>query len=527
MGEDVCAKLVRYARSCIVANEPQALALFLSAITGYAPTVREYSPVCVFGELSSGKTHLIRVIVGDERTRGIEAEFSGLFPSENVFHFTSASDKAPIYLKELRDMQNPIKMVVAAEYKKLNEPVVEYFKSMSGDDPVFKYCVTNMAKGDADAIMQKKRWFCITYAQHDLDPELESRLLTMSVEENRWVTSCVIELNHGATDVFYPVTERTYRMCPDEELASEIRTEIGLLALDPIEVINPFSRALRNFEDNSRASSKRVSRMTEALFRASARVNHDNRIEHDGKVVMSQQDIVNVLSFSEIVQSMVLGIDRIDLAIIRYLGTVRHRVKEEEIISRIDDSGLAELKRDELTDRLRKLENNNFVIRKEPLASDDEKIRKWIYNNRKYIHRVRVDWDEIAAVEGMVELIDPITGQMYSNIIEYGKEFDRENSKGLEFQQVASADEEDSLDNKVRTAVVKMLSSATVYNDVGKLINDIRVNLKLVSLDSFGFDADVNRIVEQMVKEKAIALNELSGRLTLLDESVRRTVVPA
>jgi hypothetical protein len=72
-----------------------------------------------------------------------------------------------------------------------------------------------------------------------------------------------------------------------------------------------------------------------------------------------------------------------------------------------------------------------------------------------------------------------------------------------------------------------MLSSATVYNDVGKLINDIRVQLRMTSLDSFGFDSDVNQVVEQMIKEKAIAMNERSGRLTLLDESVRRAVVPA
>lgn len=526
MGEDVCAKLVRYSRSCIIANEQQALALFLAALTGFASNVREYSPVLIGGELGSGKTHLVRAIVGDQPAPGIQTDFSGLFPSETVYHFTSSSEKAPIYISELRDMDSPVKLVVMAEMKKLPLPVIEYLKSMSGDDAAFRYIVTNMTSRDADEIMQKKRWFVLTHAQKDVDPELESRMIKMSVDENKWVTQACCEMNHGADEIYYPITGRTYRKGIDTELADEIRTEIGLLALDPVEVVNPFSKALKHFEDNTRAASKRTSRMTEALFRASARVNHENRLVHAGKVVMSSQDIVNVLSFAPIVQSMIIGVDIIDLAIIRYLGTVRHRVKEEEIVARIDDSGLAELKRDELRERLRNLENNNFVIRLEPNAGDQDKVIKWQYNARKYIHRIRVEWDAIVSVEGRVEVIDPITGQMFSDILEYGRFFDQENAKGLEFQQVSSADEEDSFENKVRTAVTRMLASNTRYSDLSKLINDVRSNLQLTSLDSFGMDSDVNKIVEQMVKEKAISLDERKGVLTLLDESVRRTVVP-
>lgn len=523
MPVDVCEKLVRYSRSCIIGNEPQALAVFLAAVTGFSRDVRYYSSVLLGGELGSGKTHTLRAILGDEQIKGMSFEFRGLFPKKSVWHFTSSSDKAPIYAGELRDLNNPIKLVVMAEYKKLPQPVVEYLKSMSGDDPTFKYMVTNQNKTDVDYILQKKRWFAVSSAQKDMDSELESRIIVMSVDENKWVTQCVIELNHGAKKVYYPITGRTYIKGIDEEVAEEIRTEVGLLALDPIEVINPYSEALKKFEDNSRASSKRVSKMNEALFRASAMVNHDNRHIRDGCIVMSQQDIVNILSFSEIIQSLILGIDRIDLAIIRYLGTLRHKVRAEEIIGRIDDSGLAELRRDELIDRLNKLENNNYILKKEPNKEDQEKVTKWTYNPRKYIHRCQVDWNVLATVDGLHEVVDPITGIHFTDILEFGKWFDKENSKGLEFQQVNSLQEEESFENKVRTAATRMLNSSTIYPNAGKLLMDIRTNMKLVSLDSWGQDSDVNKVVDQMIAEGAIVMDDKSGRLVLLDESIRRS----
>lgn len=516
--EDVCVKVVRYCRANIIGNEKQGLALFLCMMTAFSPDVKEFTPVVILGELSSGKTHLVKIILGDG-IKDTKSKYTGLFPHSCLKHVTSTSPKATIYDRDLRE-NDRIKIIVLAEYQKLDPATLEWLKSQSGDDAAFAYEYTDMTVKDVGRIEQPKRVFVMTFAQLLMDGELKSRMVSYSVEENKRINKCVNMMNHGKPYAEYRGIK--YTLEGDEETAQEIRDIVGMVAAEDggLDVVNPFWAALEDLEDCSRASSKRISRMIEAMFRASARVNWENRvIDDDEKIVMSRQDIVNAMSFADILQSMVLEIDVIDLAIVRYLSQARGAHDATDIIARIDESGLAELKGSELSKRMEKLENDNYVGK---IYDPDKKRNKWYRNRRKHVHPLTVYWDKLAEVDDG-PVVDPITGMEFDNVLEYGEWFDKTYTVGLDDDEstLPEGEEPDGMYMRTWVAVETLLSSGQPYCSAEALKRDCRSKLGMTGLDSFTEGNTVDQVVQDMLDKNIIELDKSGKRFVMLDPSVR------
>ena len=525
LAEDVCEKVVRIGRANTIGNEPQILALFLSAATSLSDNPEDYTPTGIVGELASGKTRLVKIVIGESVMKGSKKKpkHKGLFPNEIIYRVTSGSKKFTIYSPELRE-QNDIRIIEASEYQKLTSEQIEYFKAQSGDDQDFVYEFVDMAKQSTVRIEQPKRWFVFTYAQVEMDGELKSRMIVFSVENNRLINRAVNSMNHGRKYAQYK--GRTYTLEGDPETEEEVRLIIeGVLdECRNIKIINPFIGAFDDLEDCARASSKRTSKMIESLFQSSARVNYLNRYrDKNNNILMAAQDIVNVLAFADILQSMILEIDDVDLAIIRYLSRMKLAMTATDIINAVGESGLAELKGQELLRRIRKLEDDNYVIS----TTGEDKRMKWYINHRKYIHPITVYWDYIYKVDNR-PVVEPITGDKFNNILEYGKWFDSTYRSGIaHHDNLSLLTEEDSKESKLRLEIERILASGATYNTPAEIVAEVRRRTGATTLAAFGTDNTVQKVIDAMIEDCSIDYNKQAKRWVNVDPTVRVAIYHA
>jgi hypothetical protein len=518
---DYCKRVVAYGRTRMIGNESQVLALTLATLTAYAPSPREFVSVGVLGELGSGKTRLVKIVLGEYSDHPDDVvEIVGIIPRDNIFHITSASPKALVYSKELRASDSNVKIIEAAEYQKLTQTpeIIEYLKSQSGDDGKFVYEYVDVATRGTQRITQKKRVVVFTYAQSSMDAELESRLIRFSAEENSQINQAVNAMNHGAP--YREYRGFRYTLKGDPALEDDIRERVVLLAASKggINVINPFFDGLTELEDNSRASSKRVSSLIEALFKSSSRLNFkDRKRTPNGDVLMSAQDIVNVLSLSDIVQSIVLGIDTIDLAIIRYLGMRNNRSADHTyIINHLRKAGLAELKMKEFIARAEVLENGNYLIK---WWDSEGKKHWWKLNSEKYIHPLTVDWQKIYEIDGS-KVENPISGEVFRNIVEFGKKFDEYIRMGLELNTAVDPDVIPTFEETVKRSVQNLISGGKRYKngDTTALRRDCMIDLGQTSITDHDKFAQA---VDRLVADGVLAVDEKSGYYVIPDPSIK------
>jgi len=399
MTRDFCEDIIEYGRHNIIGNEQQFLAFVLSMLTCFAPSPKEYVSTFLVGESSGGKTHLQRT--------GLH-----LLPNECIFNITSSSDKAPIYSEDLRN-DDKIKFIQFAEYQKLPPAVIEFLKSLSGDDDDFIYEVTNASKGNTMRIKHKKRPYSVTYAQVEIDHELESRVFVIPIMDNYTINRCVAAIKFGADEVEYLGVK--YKLVPDEELEARIMDNIHSLMQSEMEVTIPFATALVDIVNHSKSVSKRHSSLISSLIKSSCRANWINRESVDGKLVANAQDVTNVLIMFDLLRATMMSIDIIDLTIFKKLSKEPNQ-NAESLIRFLQNMGLAELTKTELSRRLDKLYNENYIK-----CKGGESGNLYSGNDKKQILKVRVDWDEIYKHDSS-PVKNVITGKEYSNIIEFGKD---------------------------------------------------------------------------------------------------------
>lgn len=519
---DYCRKAVLYLRTRMVGNEAQGLALLLAMLTAYAKSAAEYASVAVLGELSSGKTRLVKNIVGQFVTRYSDKSDSlGVIPQKHIFHFTSASPTAMIYSDELKQLDSPIRIIEAAEYQKLSPVIIEYLKAQSGDDGTFVYEFTDVTTRSTQKITQKKRVVVFTFAQVDMDLELASRLIRFAVEENEEINKCVTMLRHGYPEVKYKGL--MYDLKPNHELEQEIREQIEFIAgSNPISVENPFYVALRDLEDCSRPSAKRTAQLVEDLFKSSARFNFTERefIKSGEETVikMSVQDLVNVLCLTDIVQSMVLEIDNVDLGMLRYLGMRNNKSADQTMITNfLAKSGLPELKVQEFERRIKALINSNYVI-----SWPDKDTKKLWYklNEDKHIHPLTVHWDDAVAVDDS-PVMNPITGERFGNILEFGKVYDETIRKGLEANVAVRPDYVPTFEEKLERLVKRLITSGKQYKmgDEARIRADAMSELGVMDLGAF---EQFQNAINDMIRREIIAVDRTTLTYYIPDPSLNR-----
>lgn len=521
---DYCRRAVQYFQTVIIGNEAQSLALFLAMLTAYAEDALEYASVAVLGELASGKTRLVKNILGQHRIRGMSLkDSSGLIPSKHVVHRTSASPTALIYSSELKDFDSPARIIEAGEYQKLVQTptMIEYLKAQSGDDGTFVYEFTDVTSKSTQTIVQKKRVVVFTYAQVEIDGELASRYIRFAMEENRDITRCCKNLTHGFPSVTYK--GYTYTLKSDDELRQELVDQVEFIASSkPIEATNPFYEALTDLEDCSRPSSKRTAQLIESLFKSSARLNFTER-EFIGKddekttIKMSAQDLVNVLSLTEIIQAMVLEIDNVDLGILRFLGMRGKAADSSMIINFLPTTGLPELKLVEFERRMKALKNSNYI---RTFSDKDDKGKLWYtLNEFKHIHPLTVDWKKAVMVDSS-SVVNPITGDRYENLLEFGKVFDEVVRRGLEVNIRADPDHIPTLEEKVESTVKRLITSGARYKqgDENKIMKDCMYETGDHSLNAF---EPFKRSIDDLIRREIIEIDPMTLTYMIPDPSFK------
>ena len=401
---DVCQDIVAYGRERVIGNELQFLILTLAQTTMYAANPSDFVSVIVVGETGGGKTMVQRSV-------------SSLFPEENIFSITSSSEKGPIYSEELRF--NPdIKFIQFAEYQKLPKPVLEFIKSLSGDDDTFVYEVTVGAERRTERIEHRKFPYNITYAQVEIDPELKSRVMVIPVVENCEINRCVAALKLGVKTLVYDGIE--YSTIEDTEMNDSLKSTIASMNSVDLDVEIPFPMALVDMVNHSKSESKRHAGLISALIKASARLNWSNRvINNEGLIIASAQDVANILCMFELLRATTMGADLIDMTIYEKLMKTP-RLSEEGLIRFLQNKGLAELTKTEIGRRLGKLYDENYITRENTTTG-------FLYssNTHKQELKLKVDWNNIYEFDNS-SIVNVLTNESFDNICAFGRYIESE-----------------------------------------------------------------------------------------------------
>lgn len=478
--EDICKLIVDFARTQVIGNEQQVLAVVLSVATGYAPDPQEFVASMIEGESSGGKSHTQKVA------------FS-VFPPSHIKDMTSASDKAPIYSEDLRidpETKRPLSKYIAmrlAEYQKLSPPVIEVLKSMSGDDPDFIYEVTSAATGNTKIYHLRKMPYNCTYAQQEKDKELQTRLFLIPVEENVNINRAVALVKLGKKKVMY--NGREYHVHHDAELESRLHDEIGALLECKLPVECEFPDALIDMVNHSRPESKRHAQLISNLLKSSARLNWMRRKCVGETVYVGAQDVVNIISMFDLLQATMMGADGVDIAIYKYLRK-NPGMTDMQLIHYLQSVGLTELTKKELKRRLDKLDNENYMQ-----SSNTPLGVTYSANPHKQILTLAVDWEMIREYDDS-PVVDPLTGVVYTSIVEYSNIATSEHTvrSGQQFQTAISEGEA-----KARGSILEHLSRPFANPTRNGVINGAIRIADCSSIKYFEVEGALQKLVDEGV----------------------------
>lgn len=487
---------MRYGRTKIIGNEQQFIAFMLSLISAYATNDSEYISTIVTGESSGGKTHLTKTGIG-------------LIIPSHVKTMTAGSDKAPIYSEDLRSdtkRGKEIKIINFAELQKLQPAILEFMKSLSGDDGEFIYEVTDAAKGNTKEIPHDKKVYTVTYAQTVIDKELQTRVLLIPVDENMLINRCVAAIKLGAKKVRYK--SRLYNMIPDVELEAKLVDTISSLNILPMEVIIPFPFALLDMVNHSRPESKRHAQMISSLIYSSARLNWcDRERDEDGNIIANAQDVVNVLALFDLLQATMMSIDAIDMNLFKYISEYPQR-QASQLVRHLQSEGLTELTRTEIDRRLERLEDENYIIKESTTLG-----YTYAPNTHKSLVSMTVDWATILEYDGSV-VVDPITEVEYDNIIAYSETILERMPEAVDVTKVSAKE------GKCREYIFEQLSGG---NSEKKMPLAHAIAAKVDNRD-IGW-GEVCNLLDKMVEEKLISCTDDEYReMTGEDEAEMETI---
>lgn len=483
---DVCSDIVEYGRRHVIGNEQQFLATVLSFVSAYAPHPSEFIANFIVGELSGGKTHLQRTAIK-------------LFPPESIYQITSTSDKAPIYSDALRNDKR-IKIINFAEYQKLPKPVLEFLKSLSGDDDIFTYEYTKAATGDTERIYHDKKSYTVTYAQVDIDPELESRVFVIPIMENYKINRCVGLIKLGAKSVVYNNIEYIFE--EDDQLNCKLMDAFSVLMEIDAEVTIPFPLALVDLVNHAKAVSKRHSNLIASLIKGSARLNWLNREKDDGKIIAGAQDVANVLCMFDVLRATMMAIDIVDMTIYKTLCHEPDQT-EELLVEHLQSVGLAELTKTELGRRLGKLYDQNYII-KSPTSTGNV----YSSNKLKQTLKLEVDWDEIYKHDKS-QIKHVINAMEFKDIRDFGKYIEseheiKESGVGVDNDKTVITGNEAT----ARGLIYNWVSGSSTEKTRSKMIYGIMQlpdnQDKLGDINYY----DLVEIIKTMVDESVINFNE-------------------
>jgi len=302
--ETISRLVVEYVRRSMIGNERQALAGFYGYMTSHLGNHEELIDFILTGTQSSGKTMLQKVV-------------RKALPQKLCAVYSGGSPKAFIYDEELQNAQ----YYFFSELQKFSNEWVEFLKSLSGDDPVFKYKVTvKVSYGfTTQSITLKKTPFSITSAREMQDPELRSRLLQIPMDENKELNKAVIQWQLGAEKIMYNGIEYGRRDVTEYKKALKLVVE-QLVALDVdnkipnIDIPDVYMETIATMIDANRTNSRRHAKIIAILLKVSRLLDYVykemNPLEPaPEKLVCRAQDMMNLLTLQPVLLTTIMEMD--------------------------------------------------------------------------------------------------------------------------------------------------------------------------------------------------------------------------
>lgn len=407
--------LVHYVRSNTIRNEKQFILATLGYVTGYMAENDHFCAGVLIGTSSSGKTHL-------------QGNIEALFPPDHMYRATSGTDKSLIYDDAWEDAH----IASLDELQKPSEQLIEFLKSVHGDDDAFEYKITagdagDGAERDVDTIVRSAMPYWFLYAQYEPDFEMWNRLMKVPVHEseskNRAVFRMVGDIRHiqigdDENEYNYDFTAGTAAL--QKHIASIPEETTGYVALPNGQNVKDWAVAdvIEPIFNHSRSESNRAYSMVYNLIRASALLNYPDRVTRevefpDGEVheavIAEAQDVANVLACRDVLLATTHELDRKKKAICKAMkakGTANEaRIADIQEYMRESDAPL--VKRTELEHILEDLRDNYLVYIHRDAGENNEDIYEFLGYAELGEARVQQYADQFANTE------DPITGRNF------------------------------------------------------------------------------------------------------------------
>lgn len=419
---NVVYDLVKYVRSNTIRNEQQFIVTALGYLTGYFEDIDHYVSGVLIGTSSSGKTHL-------------QNQVEDLFHESHMYQATTGSDKSLIYDG---DWENAY-IASLDELQKPSDTLIEFLKSVHGDDEEFVYKLTpdsaeRRENEEVEQIVRTAKPYWFLYAQFDSDFEMWNRLLKVPVHESETKNKMVGKMAADHYHIQSGDDEPAYGF-DFIEGTTAIQTHIATI---PGQIMNgniPGRVFLPNGDgehfdwsvwdvmepifNHSRSEVNRIYDMVFNLVRASALLNYKNRevkyldVPHHepGEYLIAEpQDVANVLACREALLATTHELDDKKRKICTALehNTGKHNEGEmSDIVGGLEDTDMSMLSRPQLRKHLEVLYENYLIDIHQNASSN---------NNDLYQFH---GWDELGYArvleneELFEDCFDPITGDNF------------------------------------------------------------------------------------------------------------------
>lgn len=387
LSDNVVEDLVAYTRANTIRNEQQFVITVLGYLSGYFDDINHYVAGVLIGTSSSGKTHL-------------QGTVEDLFPGDHMYQATSGTDKSLIYDGSWEDAY----IASLDELQKPSEQLIEFLKSVHGDDDQFEYKITagdagDGADRDVDTIIRTAKPYWFLYAQTEPDFEMWNRLLKVPVHESESKNRAVFRMIGDIQDIQIGDDDHTYNFqfedgtqALQQHIASIPEQAPGHVALPNGQNVRDWAVAdvIEPIFNHGRSESNRAYGMVYGLIRASALLNYHEREIRDVEyasgevhesIIVEPQDVANVLACRDVLLATTHELDRKKKAICQGIST-KGGAMNEASIARIQEylheSDAPEIKRGELENVLDDLQENYLVYKHERAGQNGEHIFEFL-----------------------------------------------------------------------------------------------------------------------------------------------------
>jgi DNA-binding transcriptional ArsR family regulator len=393
LSDNVAHDLVKYVRSNTIRNEQQFLLVTLGYLTGYFTEIDHYVSGVLIGTSSSGKSHL-------------QKKVEDLFHTDHMYQATTGTEKSLIYDGDWANAH----VASLDELQKPSDTLIEFLKSVHGDDEEFVYKLTpdsadKRENEEVETIVRTAKPYWFMYAQFDSDFEMWNRLLKVPVHESETKNKMVgrlaadhyhIKSEKGEAEYGYDFNQGTQKLqshiasIPGHIQQGNVPGQVFLPNGDPDHFDWDVWDVVSPILNHGRSEVNRVYDMVFNLIRASALLNHHNREvrymdvpnhEPGEYLIAEPQDVANVMACREALLATTHEFDDKKRNICSAIDHASGKTNECEmsaIVDALDDTDMSMLSRPQLRKHLEVLYENYLIdIHKNAAENGNQDLYKF------------------------------------------------------------------------------------------------------------------------------------------------------